>query len=222
MTADVTILIPHFNNHPDLRIAVESCRQFPVLIVDDGSNEYNLGSFPANVSEISLKENMGVANARNVLLRNCETRFGVFLDSDDNFVDLDYISEAIDTMKKLGAVVAGCNAILSTGKKQTRPKKIHKLYFLWRDPIITSGAIFSVEEIKHLTFSDPTNERNFAEDYFFWAKVRSTFKMINIDRYAVKRKVRNSSILGSISLTRRIKAALMVRIQIAKYYLNAR
>lgn len=221
MTSNITILIPHYNNYNDLCVAVSSCKDFSVLIVDDGSSNYEKGQFPVNVSEICLNKNLGVANARNILVRNCSTKYGVFLDSDDRLVDLTYIQEAVSLLQKSDAAVAGCNAILSTGRNQTRPKRIHLLYFLWRDPIITSGAVFDVEKIRQFNFSDPTSEKNFAEDYFFWAKVRSSYEMLNLEKFAVERKVRVGSILSRVSLLRRIKAAIIVRMRIAWYFISA-
>lgn len=87
---DTTILIPTYNRGHLIHETIESCygqtyKNFKIVVYDDGSNDQTLKvlSKYKDVTVIRGKENRGIGYARNVLINSLDTKYGVWLDSDD-------------------------------------------------------------------------------------------------------------------------------------------
>ena len=112
-------------------------------------------------------ENQGVASARNWLLQNCRTRYALFLDADDELCSSHYVQDAVALLNDNPEVaVVGCFAVDQYGEK-LRPLAVKKGHFLWRNPIVTSGAVVRCQVAVQFEVVDPSSVRNFAEDYYF-------------------------------------------------------
>ncbi|VEU66265.1 Chondroitin polymerase [Mesomycoplasma conjunctivae] len=90
----ITILIPCFNKQKYLSRLFKSLENqvdpnFNVILLDDNSSDNSLSmieKFIANKSNyqvIKLSKNKGVANARNILIDSCQSKYFYFLDADD-------------------------------------------------------------------------------------------------------------------------------------------
>lgn len=90
----VSIITPSYNSARFISTTIESVlsqtyNNWEMLIVDDCSQDNSLEIISRNVSKdsriklISLDQNVGAAEARNIALRAAKGRFVAFLDSDD-------------------------------------------------------------------------------------------------------------------------------------------
>ncbi len=95
METMVSIIIPTYNRANVIKRAIDSVlRQtydsYEVVVVDDGSTD-ETGSVIAGIQDariryIALKENQGVAHARNIGIREARYDYIAFLDSDDEWL----------------------------------------------------------------------------------------------------------------------------------------
>ena len=220
MLKNLTVLIPHYNNFRKLDRAIKSCKSLDVMVYDDGSNLEEKLDFNKNVNVNYANDNNGVAFARNWLVKNCQKKYGVFLDSDDELLSIDYLQESIRLLESNESLaVVGCFAKDNRGGTKIRPLSINPLYFLWRNPIITSGSVFKISAANELRIFDPSITRNFAEDYFFWARISKKNRLMNLPMYGVIREESSESLTGSLSLYKRLFSAIIVRLRILSYFL---
>lgn len=110
MKPRLTILIPTYNRGYLIKSTIENCysqsyKNFNILIYDDGSDDNtsdiikNLKLKYSNITYVNGRKNMGIGYARNFLLSNMNTEFGMWLDSDDLMKD-DRIEKCISYMDK--------------------------------------------------------------------------------------------------------------------------
>lgn len=94
----VSVIVAVYNTAPYLRQCLDSLmrqslRDIEVLCVDDGSSDSSptllraYAECDARIKPTFLKENMGLAHARNVALAQATGEYVCFLDSDDWFAD---------------------------------------------------------------------------------------------------------------------------------------
>ena len=87
----VSVILPSYNRSQSVGLAVESVlkqsfRDFELCVVDDGSEDDTveiLDSIPDSFNTLRLNENAGVSHARNCGIRNTDSEWIAFLDSDD-------------------------------------------------------------------------------------------------------------------------------------------
>lgn len=106
----LTIIIPVYNTASFLKRCIESVENqtldlYEIVIINDGStddsdyiirnymNKYN------NIKYFCLNENIGVGNARNIGIKNTQTKYIAFVDSDD-WVDANYYENLLAIMKE--------------------------------------------------------------------------------------------------------------------------
>ena len=93
MTKSVTILIACYNGAQYLMRCLDSCIQqtyknLEILIVNDGSTDQSqaiIEEYIDKYQNIRLinQNNQGLSQTRNILIQNCTTTYGYFLDADD-------------------------------------------------------------------------------------------------------------------------------------------
>lgn len=85
MASIVTCIIPTHNRLTSLDAAIQSCRGFPVIVVDDGSKDERAVAQIANRygAKLVRQERSGPSRARNVAVRMANTPWVRFLDDDD-------------------------------------------------------------------------------------------------------------------------------------------
>ena len=103
----VTIIIPNYNGLQFMELCMAAldaqiCRDFEVLVVDDGSRDNSLAlarKFESDRVRIIPQENQGVSVARNTGIRNARGEFICFLDADDEWRP-DYLATIDDLTVK--------------------------------------------------------------------------------------------------------------------------
>lgn len=119
----VSIMIPTYNQSSYIREAIDSAlaQTYPnleVIVGDDASTDATL-MLVGKVSDTRLKYvrnpcNLGrVGNYKNLLFNHAAGDFVVLLDGDDYFTDPDFISEAVNLVRKNG------NAVMVVAKATT-------------------------------------------------------------------------------------------------------
>lgn len=127
----ITVIIPTYNTGEFISKAIKSLQnqtysEIEILIVDDCSNDdtlpicYKLQKTDKRIKIISKNKNTGVANSRNIGIRNAKGKYIMFLDSDD-YVEKDFCLCMINVLKKYNAEIAYCDYTVIKGED-----KIHK------------------------------------------------------------------------------------------------
>ncbi|MBQ8355528.1 MAG: glycosyltransferase [Oscillospiraceae bacterium] len=88
-----SVVIPLYNKEHYIEATIQSvlnqtCQDFEVLVVDDGSKDNSLAlarTFESERVRIIPQENQGVSVARNTSIRNAQGEFICFLDADDEW-----------------------------------------------------------------------------------------------------------------------------------------
>lgn len=116
MSIDTSVIITNYNNKPFLGRAIRSClkqslpkNRFEVIVVDDCSTDNSddvMVGYRDDIIAVSLKQNMGVAEASNVGIREALGRFIIRVDSDDyiNENTLLFMTEILDKNHDIGFV----------------------------------------------------------------------------------------------------------------------
>jgi len=106
----VTIGIPAFNSAKYLSKAINSCynqtiKPKEIIVVDDGSEDETpsivkaLKSFYNNIRLISNAENKGIGFTRNLIVRECRTKYLAFCSADDE-LEKNFIQTMLNYAKK--------------------------------------------------------------------------------------------------------------------------
>lgn len=128
MKKDITIIIPVYNVEKYIERCINSLlnqtiQNFNILLIDDGSKDNSLSIIKKYASEYDFinyihQKNSGPAIARNNGMKKADTKYIMFIDSDD-YVDEDYIEFFYNNIKNTDYdVVMG-------GFKKTDGNKIH-------------------------------------------------------------------------------------------------
>ena len=105
---DITVVIPVYNVEKYLKKCVDSVlhqtyKNYEIILVDDGSTDSSgiicdeLAKKNSNIKVIH-QENMGLGGARNAGIKNCDTEYIVFLDSDD-YIHPELLERCIQALK---------------------------------------------------------------------------------------------------------------------------
>lgn len=106
MNAKVSVVVPLYNSEKYIRRCIESIinqsyNNVELIIIDDNSNDKSsqivmsyLQTY-SNIRYIKTENNLGPSHCRNIGLTNIDSKYVLFLDSDD-WIDLNCISKAID------------------------------------------------------------------------------------------------------------------------------
>jgi glycosyltransferase involved in cell wall biosynthesis len=133
MTKTVSVLMPVFNRESYVEYAIRSIisqtnRNYKFMIYDDGSTDKTpevLCRYAAIDKRIKVfrdDKNKGVAYARNFLLRNCDTKYACWQDSDD-ISHPTRIDRQIAWIDEKSLVFAGWHWFLDEGGKRKLIKR---------------------------------------------------------------------------------------------------
>lgn len=118
MSVDTSVIITNHNNEKYLGRAIRSClkqsmesSRFEVIVVDDASTDQSreiIEGFGDRIVSIFLKENVGVAEASNVGIRNALGSFVIRVDSDDYIGEntLLFMTELLLSNHEMGFIYA--------------------------------------------------------------------------------------------------------------------
>lgn len=118
MSIETSVIITNWNNEKYLGRAIRSClkqsldkKRYEVIVIDDASTDYSreiISGFGDKVTAIFLEENVGVAEASNIGIRNALGNFVIRVDSDDYISEhtLLFMTEILINNKDIGFVYA--------------------------------------------------------------------------------------------------------------------
>ncbi|MEJ7737942.1 MAG: glycosyltransferase family A protein [Chitinophagaceae bacterium] len=203
----VSIIIPCYNSGKYLPDAIRSVHEHPdktihkIIIVDDGSTDEQtlllLNQLAAEGITVIHQENRGPAAARNTGVMHAQTKYLLFLDS-DNKIRYTYIDKGIDILDKHKdvGVVHGNAAFFGTANKprfSSRPFDMTTMLF--------SNYIDVCSVIRKKVWEDAGkfDEKRILfghEDWDFWLRVADTgWKFHYVNEELFDYRVRENSLL---------------------------
>jgi len=231
----ISVVIPYFNSSKTIVRALESVnnqtlKATEIIVVDDNSRDKALDYFNENlifekykiIKIITLEENKGPANARNVGWSNSTGDFVAFLDSDDawDIKKLEIQSEILKNNENI--VVLGSNSILNIKKAKIKDSvelkinKISKKLTLFKNPIAIRTVIVRRElEIKF------NNKTRYMEDYEWILKIlNSNIEIYKMDKnlaYKFKRDWGESGLSTNLKIMHENELKIIKNINEKKY-----
>ena len=137
MTPRVSVIMPAYRCEKTVEESVRSAlsqtlHEIEVIVADDGSDDgtsailSRLSEEDARVRVVTLPENGGVANARNVAARAARADRIAFLDSDDVW-EADKLLRQLNVMDRTGAALVYTAAVCidETGKETGKHHHLH-------------------------------------------------------------------------------------------------
>lgn len=229
-TAEIIVLIPHYNNPQGLNKSLQSIQEtirVDVLIVDDGSEEKGLdeAGLQENLSAhlqlnfLYLKKNKGIEEALNAGLRHILSKSYTYiarLDCGDLCAPGRFFTQKkfMEDRPELGLVGSYAHFIDSGGRRlydlkhptsYARIKQKMHVNAMFIHPTI----MFKTKVVERVGLYPTTYQA--AEDFAFFFKIIEHFKAANIPQFLVSCEIN----AGGISLQRR-KEQLVSRMQILK------
>ncbi len=167
-----------------------------IIVVDDGSKQETKDVLDAftdeRIVQITLDENLGQAEARNIGFKEAKGVFIAIADSDDRY-DRNRIELQADYLEIHPHIdIVGSQFVVNEGKKQWEIYNDHFLIyhqFLLNNPIIHSSVFFRSELLEN-GYSYDTD--TLPEDYELFAKHRNQWIFHNLKepltRYTIKER----------------------------------
>ena len=200
----VSVIMPAYNSEKYIGEAIESVlnqryKNWELIIVNDAScdnTESIIKEYAAKNSKIvliSLSENKGVSNARNIAVQNARGGFVAFLDSDDIWESIK-LETQLEVIKSSGydMVFSAYEMVDSNGKFiKFRSVKNSTMFkdLLKENSIIFSTTVFKKDAIKGISF----NSFWFHEDYVFLLEcIKKGSKFVSVDKSLVKYRVHDN------------------------------
>ena len=129
MKAKVSVIVPCYNAETDLRRCLDSLvgqtlKELEIVVVNDGSVDQTESiileyqeKFPRKIVYVSLKENAGLGNARNVGMKKASGEYLGFVDSDD-YVELGMFHLMYQQASRDHADVVECDFVWEYSTKE--------------------------------------------------------------------------------------------------------
>ena len=100
MESKLSLIIPYYKTYNETTLLLNTLipqltNEVDVFLIDDGCHEEKLDIYKDKINIIHLEENHGLSYARNCGIKKSQSKYLVFIDSDDCISD-DYISTIID------------------------------------------------------------------------------------------------------------------------------
>lgn len=216
----VTVCIPFFNMSPAiLRETLESVRRqslvpHEVILADDGSTDFGaLAAAEKLMAEMEFQryrivhqENRGLAGARNLGLRHCQTEFIATVDADDILCN-DFLLRLADALER------NPDAVGATSWCQSFRDGTGELLDAWRpvggrsvivgqdqNMFGSANSLFRVEHVRAIGGWDDSDKSVF-EDWAFWLKCCSRGrKVVLVPEMLYLYRVRSTSLMRTGNL----------------------
>lgn len=131
----ITIIVPAYNTEKFIKHSIKSLQSqtylnIEILVIDDNSDDktleicQQLRKKDNRIRIFTKNENRGVADSRNIGLRNARGKYVMFMDSDD-CVDKNFCLTMLNTIKEYNADIAFCNYVLVYQKERKYIKLIN-------------------------------------------------------------------------------------------------
>lgn len=171
MSIDTSIIVTNYNNKAYLGRAIRSClkqslpkNRYEIIVVDDASTDQSqdiLVGYRDDIISVLLKENVGVAEASNIGIREALGRFIIRVDSDDyiNEHTLLFMTEILDKNHDIGFVYSD-HFRVDKDERIIEKKDINTLDLLFRHG---AGIMFRKSYLESIGLYD--KELRNAEDF---------------------------------------------------------
>lgn len=190
----ITVIIPTYNREKWLSFAIDSVLQqtysdYELIIVDDGSNDATqniLDQYSSSIRVITLASNLGVSAARNIGIKNSDSRWVAFLDSDDRWLD-QKLEKQIQTIKdNPDYKIHFTDEIWIRNGQRVNPMKKHKKLDGWIfQPSLSlclmapSTILIQRDVFENTGLFD--EDLPVCEDYDLWLKITARFPVCLLD-----------------------------------------
>ena len=199
---EVDIILPNFNSFEFIDETIQSIinqnyTKWKLVIIDDNSNQETKSKIKKyeklkKIKIFWLKENKGAAYCRNFAIKNTNSNFIAFIDSDDVW-EKNKLKKQINFMKKNNYYFSYTNytTIGLKKKKIITPKKISFKEFIRNTSIATSTMIVRRKISKGVKFTNS----EICEDYFFKCKILKRIKFAyRLNSNLCKYRIRHGSL----------------------------
>lgn len=207
----VSIIMPAYNCAEYIEETIQSVltqtySKWELLIVDDKSTDetkqivHKISNKEQRIKYIELKQNSGVATARNAGIKSAVGEYIAFLDSDDLW-QKDKLEKQICFMKKhqYAFTFTGYDLIDESGNKLNKyvavPKQIDYSTLLYNTPIFTSTVMYDRRQLNHVRMPEIGN----GEDVATWLQMlKKVPYAYGIQEYLVSYRNRKQSLSSGV------------------------
>ena len=135
----VTVILPSWNRADWLKKSIDSVleqtfRDFELIVVDDASTDSTqeiLTSYSGKIRSITFAKNLGVSAARNAAVKNCDSEWIAFLDSDDFWHPHKLQKQIAQTVIRAECPIHFTDEIWIRNGVRVNPKKKHQKLEGW-------------------------------------------------------------------------------------------
>ncbi|MED5435831.1 MAG: glycosyltransferase [SAR324 cluster bacterium] len=135
----VTVILPSWNRADWLKKSIDSVleqtfRDFELIVVDDASTDSTqeiLTSYSGKIRSITFSKNLGVSAARNAAVKNCDSEWVAFLDSDDFWHPHKLQKQIAQTVIRAECPIHFTDEIWIRNGVRVNPKKKHQKLEGW-------------------------------------------------------------------------------------------
>ncbi|MDB0579483.1 glycosyltransferase family 2 protein [Salinicoccus roseus] len=180
--SDISVIIPYYKSSHTIDRAIASVNNQSLLpqeivVIDDYSNTHEDSikieqlKKQSNIKIISLSENLGPGEARNVGMKGSDSTYIAFLDSDDIWHP-DKLKIQHSIMEKEGAFISGHATELLKKKpnkynlQAVKYNKVNPRKFLFKNKFPTRSVMIRTSVDK---FFHPNKRRS--EDFLLWSEI---------------------------------------------------
>lgn len=172
----VSIIIPCFNSGRYLNktinsVLCQSCQDFEIIIVDDGSTDNATKQYLSELShtkiKVFFKENEGVSSTRNYAILKSKGDFILPLDADD-LIAKDYLELAVGVLNQNSTVkLVTCNVEYFGYRKGSIPFVDFSIEKLLAKNLFVVSSMFRRADYNKTKGFNPNMKEGF-EDWDFW------------------------------------------------------
>ena len=135
----VSVILPSWNRADWLKKSIDSVleqtfRDFELIVVDDASTDSTqeiLTSYSGKIRSITFAKNLGVSAARNAAVKNCDSEWIAFLDSDDFWHPHKLQKQIAQTVIRAECPIHFTDEIWIRNGVRVNPKKKHQKLEGW-------------------------------------------------------------------------------------------
>ena len=135
----VSVILPSWNRADWLKKSIDSVleqtfRDFELIVVDDASTDSTqeiLTSYSGKIRSITFAKNLGVSAARNTAVKNCDSEWIAFLDSDDFWHPHKLQKQIAQTVIRAECPIHFTDEIWIRNGVRVNPKKKHQKLEGW-------------------------------------------------------------------------------------------
>lgn len=178
----ITVVMPNYNGSRFVGQAIDSVltqtyKQFELIVVDDCSTDESLriiaekAAADARIHIIALPQNVGVANARNVGIREAKGKYVALLDNDDLWFE-DKLERQL-RLAKQGADIVYCSYdFIDENGQQIKKPFVVPTQTNFKKMLALSVISCSTSFIKtELMQAHPFQAEYYHEDYVLWMEL---------------------------------------------------